>query len=137
MKVAAEEGDVLSFAFVSASILHREYGYISPWITVGGYTAATGTELLRLRHNKHWMADVYMGAGIGSEHQLAYFLTDKNLWCRCHQQARSAHADVYRLLKFNAQPSGFTFIAGTEIGNRTIHFDDATHQDGCIFIGRC
>ncbi|MDE5550576.1 MAG: hypothetical protein K2I99_04400, partial [Bacteroidaceae bacterium] len=26
-----------SFAFVAATVLHREYGYISPWISVGGY----------------------------------------------------------------------------------------------------
>ena len=32
-----------SFAFVSASVLSREYGYLSPWVSVGSYTTATAT----------------------------------------------------------------------------------------------
>ena len=121
----------VSFAFVSASILHREYGYISPWITVGGYTAATGTELLRLRHNKHWMADVYMGAGIGAlSTGLGYFLTDKIFGANGINKPEVRRRDVYRLLKFNAQPSGFTFIAGTEFGSRSIDLGDVTMKSG-------
>ena len=121
----------VSFAFASACILHREYGYISPWITVGGYTTATATELLRMRHNKHWMSDLYMGAGIGAlSTGLGYFLTDKIFGADGINKPEVRRRDVYRLLKFNAQPSGFTFVSGTEIGNRTIGMGDVTLKSG-------
>lgn len=120
-----------SFAFVSASILHREYGHISPWITVGGYTTATATEFLRIRHNKHWMSNLYMGAGIGAlSTGLGYFLTDKIFGADGINKPEVRRRDVYRLVKFNAQPSGFTFVAGTEIGNRTVNFGDVTLKTG-------
>ena len=41
--------------------------------------------------------------------------------------------DVQRLLKFNEKPSGFTFISGTEIGDRTIHLGDARIKSGAAF----
>lgn len=120
-----------SFAFVSASILSREYGYHSPWITVGSYATATGTQLLRAKHNKHWMNDLYMGAGIGMvSTNLAYFLTDRIFGADGVNKPEVRRRDVLRLMKFNTQPSGFTLISGTEIGNRKIHFGDATLKSG-------
>lgn len=123
-----------SFAFVSATILSREYGYISPWITIGGFTTAAGTQLLRVHHNKHWMNDLYMGAGIGvMSTNLAYFLTDKIFGVDGINKPELRKRDVQRLLKFNEKPSGFTFISGTEIGDRTIHFGDARIKSGAAF----
>lgn len=52
-------------AFMTATLLAREYGSLSPWITVGAYTTATATGLLRIRHHRHWPSDVMTGAGIG------------------------------------------------------------------------
>jgi hypothetical protein len=65
-------------AFMSATMLHKEYGWRSPWFSIGGYTAAAVTGVSRLLNNKHWMTDVVAGAaiGIGSVH-LGYFITDK------------------------------------------------------------
>lgn len=115
-----------SFAFVSASILSREYGYISPWITVGGYTAATGTQILRMKHNRHWMNDLHMGAAIGMvSTNFAYFLTDRIFGEKAINTPEVRRKDVLRMLRFNAQPTGLTFLAGTEIGNREIKFDNA------------
>lgn len=115
-----------SFAFVSASVLSREYGYISPWITVGGYATATGTQLLRIEHNKHWLNDLYMGAGIGMvSTNLAYFLTDKIFGSDAINKPEVRRKDVLRLMKFNALPSGVSLVAGTEFGSRKVHFDDA------------
>ena len=69
-----------SLAFMGATVLSREYGHISHWITIGGYAAATGTQMLRIGHNRHWMNDIFLGAGIGVvSTNLAYYLTDKIL----------------------------------------------------------
>ncbi len=65
-------------AFMTATMLHKEYGWRSPWFSIGGYTVATVTGVSRLLNNKHWMTDIATGAaiGIGSVH-LGYFITDK------------------------------------------------------------
>ena len=52
-------------AFVGAEILRREYGREHPWLAVGGYTVAAAVGMLRMSNNRHWMADVFAGAGIG------------------------------------------------------------------------
>lgn len=65
-------------AFTTATFLHKEYGWRSPWFSIGGYTAAAITGFSRILNNKHWMTDVMAGAaiGIGSVH-LGYFISDK------------------------------------------------------------
>ena len=65
-------------AFMTATLLHKEYGWRSPWFSIGGYTAAAITGVSRLMNNRHWMSDIVAGAaiGIGSVH-LGYFITDK------------------------------------------------------------
>ena len=64
-------------AFMCATMLHKEYGHISPWISVGGYTVATATGLSRILNNKHWASDVLVGAGIGIlSTEIGYFLAD-------------------------------------------------------------
>jgi hypothetical protein len=52
-------------AFTNATILHEEYGHRSPLYTIGGYGTATTVGALRMLNNKHWLADVLMGAAIG------------------------------------------------------------------------
>ena len=65
-------------AFMTATMLHKEYGWRSPWFSIGAYTMATVTGVSRVLNNRHWMSDVVAGAaiGIGSVH-LGYFITDK------------------------------------------------------------
>lgn len=65
-------------AFMTATMLHKEYGWRSPWFSIGSYTVATVTGVSRILNNRHWMSDVVAGAaiGIGSVH-LGYFITDK------------------------------------------------------------
>lgn len=115
-----------ALAFASASILAREYGYISPWITIGGFATATGTQFLRVQHNKHWMNDLYMGAGIGMlSTSLAYYLTDlmfKDEGILTLPEVRMR--DLQRVLKYNYRPSGFTFVTGSEVGSRTFNVED-------------
>lgn len=65
-------------SFMTATMLHKEYGWRSPWFSIGGYTVAALTGVSRIMNNAHWMSDVATGAaiGIGSVH-LGYFITDR------------------------------------------------------------
>ena len=64
-------------SFMTATLLYKEYGWRSPWFSIGGYTVAALTGVSRIMNNAHWMSDVVAGAalGIGSVH-LGYYLTD-------------------------------------------------------------
>ena len=65
-------------SFMTATMLHKEYGWKNPWYSIGGYTVAAVTGVSRIMNNAHWMSDVLVGAmmGIGSVH-LGYYLTDR------------------------------------------------------------
>ena len=64
--------------FVSATILHKEYGLTrSPWYSIAGYSVATATGVMRVLNNRHWISDVLSGAGIGIlSTELAYGICD-------------------------------------------------------------
>lgn len=64
-------------AFMGATLLQHEYGHISPWISIGGYAAATATGVMRVANDRHWASDVVAGAGIGIiSAELGLFLSD-------------------------------------------------------------
>ncbi len=66
-----------AMAFMAATMLSKEYGHKSPWISVGAYSVATATGLMRMANNKHWLSDVLVGAGIGIlSTELGYYLAD-------------------------------------------------------------
>ena len=54
-----------AMAFVGATVLHKELGHISPWISVAGYAVASYVGYSRIARNRHWSSDVLMGAAIG------------------------------------------------------------------------
>jgi len=54
-----------SMAFVGATLLHREFGYLSPWISVGGFGMATWVAYARIARNRHFLPDVLMGSAVG------------------------------------------------------------------------
>lgn len=82
-------------AFMTATMLTKEYGHLSPWIGIGAYTLATGTATMRLANNKHWFSDVMAGAGIGIiSAEMGYYLTD--LIFKDRGLNRSSQAEIFR-----------------------------------------
>lgn len=64
-------------AFMTATMLNKEYGHLSPWVGIGAYTVATGTAVMRMANNKHWFSDIITGAGIGIiSTEMGYYLAD-------------------------------------------------------------
>lgn len=108
-------------AYLSATILHREYGHLSPWISVGGYSTATLTEYLRLRHHDHYINDILLGSGIGiAAANLGYFLSDQLFGTGDIHPPRLLLADVQRYQRFAEQPTSLCLFTSTEFGGRTI-----------------
>ena len=67
-----------TLAFSGATILHKEYGHLSPWVSIGGYAVATLTAIDRVRRDRHHWYDVAAGAGIGFlGTELTYYLSKK------------------------------------------------------------
>ena len=69
-----------SQAFVAATFMHFEYGEKSIWYSVGAYTVATATGVLRVLNNRHWITDVVVGAGIGTLSTVAVYKTHRYKW---------------------------------------------------------
>lgn len=62
-------------AFMTATMLTKEYGHLSPWVGVGAYGVASASGVMRMVNNKHWLSDVMTGAGIGIlSTELGYYL---------------------------------------------------------------
>lgn len=67
-----------AMGFTSATILHKEYGYLSPWVSIAGYTAAVATGVGRVINNRHWLSDIVVGAGVGIlSTEFGYWLGDR------------------------------------------------------------
>jgi membrane-associated phospholipid phosphatase len=60
-------------AFMTATLLHEQFGRERPWVSVAGYGVATATGAMRMLNNRHWVTDVLAGAGIG-------FLSAEIVW---------------------------------------------------------
>ena len=54
------------FAFAGATALCHEYGYLSPWVSIGGYGVATFAAVDRICRDCHYVHDVLAGAAIGT-----------------------------------------------------------------------
>ena len=67
-----------AMAFTSATMLHKEYGYLSPWVSIAGYSVATVTGISRALNNRHWLSDIVVGAGVGIlSTELGYLIADR------------------------------------------------------------
>lgn len=69
-----------STAFTFAHFMHREYGDRSPWYSIGAYSAAAATGIMRMAKNAHWFSDVLAGAGIGILSTEFIYLTHQYKW---------------------------------------------------------
>lgn len=54
-----------TLAFSNATLLYYEYIDYHPVFAYSGYVFATATGTLRVLNDRHWVADVLVGAGIG------------------------------------------------------------------------
>ncbi|MDR0413238.1 MAG: phosphatase PAP2 family protein [Dysgonamonadaceae bacterium] len=52
-------------AVMGAELVRKEYRDDSPWYGIAAYSVATGIGLMRIYNEKHWMTDVFAGAGVG------------------------------------------------------------------------
>ena len=102
-------------AFMTATMLHKEYGHRSPWYSIGGYTLATVTGVTRQLNNRHWMSDVMVGAGIGIlATELGYYLADLIFKERGLRIAEMMVIhDRYRHPSFVAFNIGLTVVPGS------------------------
>lgn len=107
-------------AFVSATILHKEYGLTrSPWYSVAGYTLATATGVMRVLNNRHWVSDVLSGAGIGIfSTELAYGLSD--LIFKGNHLRRG---DLSATASIIDHPSFFSISMGMGLGSKHMTFN--------------
>lgn len=113
-----------ALAFLGATVLDREYGHVSPWISVGGYAAASGTGFLRLLHNAHYINDVFMGAGIGVlSAQLGYFVADRIYGADGIRRPRTGLQDLQRFARFWERPSSVGLISGSHWTSKRIGAD--------------
>ena len=104
-------------AFMAATILHKEYGLTrSPWYSVGAYTLATATGVMRVLNNRHWISDVLSGAGIGIlSVELGYGICDLLFKNRgLLRNDLSYHPDL------RANPSFFSISMGVGLGNKNL-----------------
>jgi membrane-associated phospholipid phosphatase len=107
-------------AFVGATILHKEYGLTrSPWYSVAGYTVATATGIMRVLNNRHWVSDVFSGAGIGiMSTELAYALSD--VIFKGKGLLRNNLTTGKSIIE---NPSFFSLSMGMGFGSRNMDFD--------------
>ena len=65
-------------AFAGATALHKEFGKVSPWISVAGYGIATFVAVDRVAKDRHHWYDVAAGAGLGfAVTEVTWWLSDK------------------------------------------------------------
>lgn len=107
-------------AFVSATILHKEYGLTrSPWYSVFGYSVATATGVMRVLNNRHWVSDVLSGAGIGIfSTELAYGLGDL-----LFKERGLKRNDLPNTANIIENPSFFSVSMGVGLGSKSLDFD--------------
>lgn len=69
-------------AFMAATFMHKEYGSEHPMISVLAYGTAASVGAMRILNDRHWISDVFAGAGIGILSTNLAYLTHQYKWGR-------------------------------------------------------
>ncbi|MDX8339315.1 phosphatase PAP2 family protein [Draconibacterium sp. IB214405] len=69
-----------AITFAAAQWMHREYGELSPWYSIGAYACATSVGVMRVAKGGHWASDVLVGAGVGMISTELIYLTHQYKW---------------------------------------------------------
>ncbi len=69
-----------ALAFASATFLHKEYGHLSPLISIAGYATAVQVGVYRILNKRHWVSDVLAGAAVGIFCTNIVYSTHKFRW---------------------------------------------------------
>ena len=109
-------------AFVAATILHKEYGLtVSPWYSFAGYGLATATGVMRMLNNRHWMSDVFCGAGIGiMSTELGYALSDL-----LFKKKGLVAPERHNLVDLSTHPSFFSIRMSGILGQQRLRTPDS------------
>ncbi len=104
-------------AFMSATLLNKEFGHLSPWIPITSYALASATAVGRQLNLRHWLSDVLVGAGIGVvSAELGYYFADlifkdKGL----KYQKETPRWEYGRKPSFFATVAGISFVVGDNL----------------------
>ena len=104
-------------AFMSATLLNKEFGHLSPWIPITSYALASATAVGRQLNLRHWLSDVLVGAGIGVvSAELGYYFADlifkeKGL----KYQKETPRWEYGRKPSFFATVAGVSFVVGDNL----------------------
>ncbi|MBR5323865.1 MAG: phosphatase PAP2 family protein [Muribaculaceae bacterium] len=95
-------------AFMSATLLNKEFGHLSPWIPITSYALASATAVGRQLNLRHWLSDVLVGAGIGVvSAELGYYFADLIF----KEKGLKYQKDTPRW-EYGRKPSFFATVAG-------------------------
>ncbi len=122
-------------AFMVASMLHHEYGLTrSRWYSIGGYSVALATGVMRMANNKHWISDVVSGAGIGIlSVELAYLFAELIYKDRyITRDYLDFTWDPNRAPSFLGLYMGYNFVPGSYgvVGGHSVSFKNS----GCVGV---
>lgn len=102
-----------AIAFSGATVLHKEFGKTSPWISVAGYAVATITAVDRVRRNRHHWEDVATGAAIGFlSAQASYWIVDK-ITAKCKKKKKDANGNTIeeeQKIQIGVAPDGLAMV---------------------------
>lgn len=102
-----------AIAFSGATVLHKEFGKTSPWISVAGYAVATITAVDRVRRNRHHWEDVATGAAIGFlSTQASYWIVDK-ITAKCKMKKKDADGNTIeeeQKIQIGVAPDGLAMV---------------------------
>ena len=67
-------------AFAAASFFSHEFGHRSVWYSIGAYAVASSVGVMRVLNDRHWLSDVFAGAGFGILSTNLVYATHQYKW---------------------------------------------------------